>query len=155
MNVMNVVRKNLEPIILGFKINVWDILFEKEGDNKFLRVYIFKNNGVKITLDDCEMVSNAVSKKLDEIDVIKERYYLEVSSIGTERKLTKENHFLSSIGETVHIKFKKPYGGKRHLKGILKNYKDGEIEIETEDELFSFSVKQCLYVKINELEKNN
>ena len=45
MKVLKVIKENLEPIILRLGFNVWDILFEKEGSSKFLRVYIFKNDG--------------------------------------------------------------------------------------------------------------
>lgn len=150
MSVLNKIRENVEPIVLNLGINVWDVLFEKEGTNKFLRVYIFKGDGVAITLDDCEKVSLKVSEKLDEMDIIEEKYFLEVSSVGTERKLTKEKHFLNSIGKNVHIKFKKSYGGKKHLKGILKDFENSTIKLETSDEIFSIPFKNCLYVKLDE-----
>ncbi len=149
MSILNVVRENLEPIILNMGLNVWDIQFEKEGTSKFLRVYIFKKNGDSVTLDDCEMVSYEVSKKLDEIDVVKEKYFLEVSSIGIDRKLAKEIHFKNSIGRHVNIKFKKTFEGKKHLKGILKSFKDGEIELQTMDEIFNIPIKNCSFVKLD------
>lgn len=153
MNVLSKIRENVEPIVSDLGINVWDVLFEREGSNKFLRVYIFKGDGVAITLDDCEKVSLYVSKKLDEMDIIDERYFLEVSSVGVERKLTKEKHFLNSIGNKVHIKFKKSFGGKKHLKGILKDFGDGIIKLETSDEIFNIPFKNCLYVKLGEKEE--
>lgn len=153
MDVLNKIRRNVEPIVLGLGLNVWDILFEKEGKNKFLRVYIFKTDGLFVTLDDCEKVSLAVSKKLDEIDLIDERYFLEVSSVGTQRKLTQEKHFVNSIDKDVHVKLKKIYEGKRHLRGNLKAYEDGNIKIQTDDEVYTINLKDCLYVKLEDLKK--
>ena len=150
MNVLNKIRENLEPIVLDLGLDVWDILFENEGHNKFLRVYIFKNDGLVVTLDDCEKVSLKVSEKLDEIDLIEERYFLEVSSVGTQRKLTKDKHFLNSINKSVHIKFKRPFGGKKHLRGILKKFEDGKISLQTNDEIYNIPLKNCLYVKLND-----
>ena len=37
MNVLSKIRENVEPIVLDLGINVWDVLFEREGSNKFLR----------------------------------------------------------------------------------------------------------------------
>ena len=150
MKVLKVIKENLEPIILRLGFNVWDILFEKEGSSKFLRVYIFKNDGSNITLDDCELVSNELSKKLDELDIVQERYYLEVSSVGLERKLIKEKHFLNSVGSSIHLKFKKSFEGKKNLKGILKGLKDGKIMVETKDEIYYIPIKNCSYVKLED-----
>lgn len=36
-------------------------------------------------MDTCVAVSEAVSEKLDELDLIKDEYYLEVSSPGIEK----------------------------------------------------------------------
>ena len=83
------------------------------------------------------------------MDIIEEKYFLEVSSVGLERKLTKEKHFLNSIDKKVHIKFKKSFGGKKHLKGILKGFEDGIIKLETSDEIFNIPFKNCLYVKLD------
>ena len=153
MNVLNKIRESIEPIVFSLGLNVWDILFEKEGKNKFLRVYIFKNNGFFVTLDDCEKVSLEVSKKLDELDVIEERYFLEVSSVGTQRKLTQEKHFINSIGKDVHVKLKKIFAGKKHIRGNLKGYEDGKINLQTDDEVYNINLKDCLYVKLEDLKK--
>ena len=149
MSVLNTIRKTVEPVVLNLGYNIWDILFEKEGGSKFLRVYIFKDDGVNITLDDCELVSNKVSKKLDEIDVVNERYYLEVSSVGVDRKLAKEKHFINSIGKNVYLKFKKTFEGRKNLKGVLKEFKEGNIKIQTKDEVFCIPTKNCSYIKLD------
>ena len=54
----------------------------KEGGSNVLRVTISKDGGV--STQDCEALSRAVSKKLDELDCIKDRYFLEVTSPGTD-----------------------------------------------------------------------
>ena len=147
---LETIRKNIEPIILELGLNVWDVSFEKEGKNNFLRVYIFKISGESITLDDCELVSANISQVLDKLDLIENRYYLEVSSVGLNRKLVKENHFLNSIGKKVFLKFKKTFEGKKNLKGILKEFKNGKLTLETKDEMFYVELKNCLYVKLED-----
>ncbi len=54
--------------------------YVREYGKMVLRIIISKEGGV--STEDCESVSRALSKKLDEIDMIKEHYFLEVSSPG-------------------------------------------------------------------------
>ena len=56
--------------------------YVKEGGRHILRVIISREGGTGTK--ECVEMSRALSKKLDEIDVIKEQYFLEVSSPGIE-----------------------------------------------------------------------
>ena len=69
---------------------LWDVEYYKEGADYNLLVTIENPDRKKpIDLDDCEKVSRAISPLLDEKDPIEEFYYLEVSSAGLERELTR------------------------------------------------------------------
>ena len=74
------------PFIQENNFELVDTEFVKEGGNYYLRVYIDKPGGINI--DDCELISRALSDKLDEEDYIEEAYILEVSSPGLGRPLT-------------------------------------------------------------------
>ena len=54
-------------------------------------------------MDDCELVSRALSDLLDEHDFIEDAYILEVSSPGLGRPLKKDKDFARSIGEEVDV----------------------------------------------------
>ena len=71
---------------LGYEL--YDVEYQKEYDNWVLTLYIDSKNG--ISLDDCEIVSNAVDPILDEADPIEQAYYLSVSSVGIDRPLKKD-----------------------------------------------------------------
>ena len=71
---------------------------------------------------------------LDEEDPISVSYYLEVSSPGINRGLFKEDHFKKVIGKEIFVRFTGSLNGRKNVKGILKSYEDGFIEVETEDE---------------------
>ena len=76
------------PVIEANHFELVDVEFVKEGSNWYLRLYIDKEGGV--TIDDCELVSRAMSDILDREDYIEESYILEVSSPGLGRPLKKE-----------------------------------------------------------------
>jgi ribosome maturation factor RimP len=83
---------------------LWDCEFVKEGRDWFLRLYIDRTDGEYVSTDDCEMVSEFLSKELDERDPIEQNYYLEVSSPGMDRELVKPEHFRMCIGQEVEVK---------------------------------------------------
>lgn len=125
-------EKILEPILKANNYELYDIEYVKEGGNWFLRVYIDKENG--ITIDDCELVSRALSDLLDKNDFIPDSYILEVSSPGLGRQLKKDKHFEKSIGEEVEIKLYKPVNKRKDFVGILTAFDHDTITIELEDE---------------------
>ena len=61
-----------------------------------------------MTLDDCEAMSRAVNDPLDEADPISQAYFLEVSSPGIERELTRPEHFEAMKGRDVSVHLYRP-----------------------------------------------
>lgn len=106
--------------------DIYDVVYEKEGPHWFLRVYVESENGVN--LDDCEAISRLFSEILDKDDIIKDNYFLEISSPGLERVLTQDKHFDKAFGEKVFVKLKK---GKSH-EGVLLSHKPESIMLDDE-----------------------
>lgn len=70
----------LDEISMETGLEVLKFKYLREHGRRILRITINKEGGVN--LGDCETFSRALSKKLDEKDVIQERYFLEVESPG-------------------------------------------------------------------------
>ncbi|AGK53088.1 ribosome maturation factor RimP [Bacillus sp. 1NLA3E] len=121
--VTEVVESMVTPILDESGLELVDIEFVKEGRDYFLRVYIDKEAGVDI--EDCGIVSEKLSEKLDEVDPIPHNYFLEVSSPGAERPLKKDKDFEKAIGKNVFIKTYEPIDGEKSFEGILTQF-DGE-----------------------------
>ncbi len=85
-----------------------------------------------ITVDDCELISRAVSELLDAEDPIEHAYSLEVSSPGLERPLTKVKHFKRFVGEKVKIQTCETVSGSEKFAGTLVDAGDEYITIESE-----------------------
>ena len=119
----------VEPIITQLDYILYDIEYLKEGEEWFLRIYIFKKDR-SITLDDCETVHNAITDILDEKDPISTSYNLEISSCGVERKLKEKFHYELAINTLVHIKLFKPIDKLKEFEGTLVDVTDEGITIE-------------------------
>ena len=68
------------PVLTEMCLRVWDVRFEKEGPDWFLRVYIDRD--APLDLEACEAAARAIDPVLDEADPISQRYFLEVGSPG-------------------------------------------------------------------------
>ncbi len=122
----------LLPLVEQHGFELVDVEYVKEGGNWYLRAYIDKPGG--ITVDDCELVSRALSDRLDEKDFIEDSYILEVSSPGLGRPLRKDKDFARSIGEEVEVKTFKAVNHQKEFTGILREYDKDKIIIEMENQ---------------------
>ena len=123
-NIEQKVSELLEKDINDLEYELYDVLYVKEGKDYYLKIIIDSENG--ISLEDCEKVSRQIDLKLDEVDYIKEQYFLEVSSPGIERILRKEKHYEDNIGKTVQVNlYNKNENGQKQIIGKLEeNQKD-------------------------------
>jgi ribosome maturation factor RimP len=85
----------------GFKL--YDIEISEENEHKYYRIYIQKDDGSSVNLDECAEVNRIISPIFDVEEPISDAYFLEVSSPGIERPLKTKEHFKNSIGEKVKI----------------------------------------------------
>ena len=89
------------------------------GSRKILEVHIDRKDGNKVQVKDCRDVSRNISAILDVEDLIKDKYFLEVSSAGVERPLVKLEDFERFTGKEIKLKLKEPHNGKISFKGKL------------------------------------
>lgn len=152
MKVTDVVYDLARPLAESMNLAIWNVCLEKEGKNLFLRVYIDKENGF-VDLDDCAVMSKEISKKLDEIDPIDRSYFLEVLSVGVNRRLLRPEHFEKLNGRLVSLKLFKSFEGKKKFVGILRGFADSKIKLETDDEVIEVLFSNCASVKLKDDEE--
>ena len=124
---------------------LYDVIYVKEGKDYFLRILIDHPQG--ISLDDCENVSNAISDILDEEDLIKEQYFLEVSSAGVERVLRSNKHLQDNIGKDVEIKLFKPIDKSKVIEGTLKEFDENNICIMKDEKILEINRENIAIIK--------
>ena len=123
----------IQPILDEHDVYLDDIEYVQEKNEWYLRIYIEMNQG-HLDMDTCVAVSEAISEKLDEVDLIKNEYYLEVSSPGVEKTLKTLEKVQASIGEYVYIQFVNPTQGMDEVYGTILN-------VEGEDIVLQYMVK--------------
>jgi len=102
------------------------------GQTKTLQIMADRPEG-GIDVDDCAKVSTAVSAVLDVEDPIEDNYYLEVSSPGIDRPLTRLKDFDMWEGYEARIETEAQIDGRKRFKGILVGTEADEVLINIED----------------------
>ena len=157
----------LKPIIENLGYELYDVIYEKEAKDYYLRIFIDKPEG--ISLEDCEKVNDAISDLLDEANYIKEQYFLEVSSPGVERLLRKEKHLKQSIGKEITVNLFKPINieeneneenqnnkkqkrkkekMQKQIDGILKDFSKEQITLNVENKELIINTKNIANMKL-------
>ncbi|WAM34780.1 ribosome maturation factor RimP [Caldicellulosiruptor morganii] len=144
--VVKKVEELVRPILEKYGFDLVDIEFKKEGKSHFLRVYIDKPGG--ITIDDCQLVSEELSDKLDIADPIPFSYYLEVSSPGVDRPLVNEKAFIRNKGRLVDVFLKQPFMKTTKLTGELVEKKEENLIIMVDGENISIPFENIKKVKL-------
>jgi len=109
------------------------------GSRKILEVLIDRKDGEKINVKDCKTASKNISAILDVEDIIKDKYFLEVSSAGVERPLVKLQDYERFVGRDIKIKLKEPHNNNSNFKGKILEVKDGNIIIKSKNVILNFA----------------
>ena len=126
----------LEPPIEALGFELVDVEFAREGRGGILRIFIDRPEGGAVTVDDCALVSGAISDVLEAQDPIKGNYTLEVSSPGFDRILRTRAHFERFVGERVFAELKLPLDGRRRFAGVLKSVAADTIVVEVDGKAY-------------------
>ncbi len=148
-SIVDLTTDKLKSFLESERLSLYDVVFKKEGGDYFLRVYIDRLDDDYVSTEDCEKVSRYLSKWLDEDDPIDYNYYLEVSSPGLQRVLTKPEHFEAALGKTVEVKLYKAIDGEKLITSNLKSYNEHEVTIENESgSTYTIALKDIAKINI-------
>ena len=146
MKVTDIVTKIAQPVVEAHGCQLWEVEYVREGDQRFLRLYLDKEGGVDIT--DCEAISRAVDPLLDEADPIAESYHFEVCSAGLERALKRPSDFERFMGSNITVKLYRPRNGLKEIPCVLTGYEDGKVTVEAGKETITFEKSQVALVRL-------
>ena len=124
----------IREVIEGLGYECVGILFVSEGRSQYLRVYIDSLGG--IVVKDCETVSRAVSRFLDEHDdMVQGAFYLEVSSPGLERPLFLLEDYEKFVGRRARVKLHGTAEGQKKFSGVLEGVEGNNILLRESESL--------------------
>ena len=134
------------PLIEQHQFELVDVEYVKEGTNWYLRAYIDKPGG--ITINDCELVSRALSDILDREDFISDAYIMEVSSPGLGRPLKKPKDYDRSIGKEIEIRTYRAIHHEKEFVGALKSYDKDTVTVIINEEETTFAKSDIALIRL-------
>ncbi|MCM8791546.1 MAG: ribosome maturation factor RimP [Candidatus Omnitrophica bacterium] len=128
-----------------------DVDFVYEASRLILRILTDHRYG-GINLEECSQLNQKIGRLLDEKDLIKTSYVLEVSSPGLDRPLKTEEDFIRCINQEVILYTNQPIKGKKENCGFIREVVAGgllfEIEGETINIPFDYIIKAKQIISI-------
>ena len=128
----NYIKEILTKDIQSLGCEIWGIEFFGKHKNQTLRIYIDNKNGISI--EDCEKVSKHVVKLLDVENDFSNKYLLEVSSPGLDRKFFYENQYQDYINSSINVKYLNSSKDKVTIQGIMTRVTDSALFLDSEQE---------------------
>lgn len=119
------VARLVETTLAGMGYELVDFEVSSRG---LYRVFIDQPAG--IALDDCERVSNQLTRLFTVEGVHYDR--LEVSSPGLDRPLKKEADFVRFRGQKASVKARVPVAGRKNFVGVLGEVRGGVLRLEVD-----------------------
>lgn len=125
MGVAERVSELIEPIAESLGYELVRVRFK----GHVLQIMAERPDGT-MRIEDCTILSKAISPALDAADPISEGYSLEVSSPGIDRPLTRAKDFANWAGHEAKIELIRPLEKQKRFRGLLKGFKDGAALLE-------------------------
>lgn len=123
----------LQPVVESLGYEFWGLEYI-QGRGATLRIFIDRDSGEGVSVDDCALVSHQVSGVLDVEDPIPGEYNLEVSSPGMDRPLFTLEQWGRYIGEDIQIRLLAPVAGKRRLTATLTAIEGDDVLLDVKGE---------------------
>lgn len=151
-SLVNLIREKVSSSISDLGYELYHIEYVNEFGHNYLRIMIMHENDLdkKITVKDCEIVSKTINILTDDID-IKDKFFLEVSSPGINRKLYTLKHMKDAIGRVVCIKLNKSIDGIKKYIGTLINVDDNIVNLKTKDQEIEFDLGIIKNINLEEI----
>ncbi|MCL2390720.1 MAG: ribosome maturation factor RimP [Endomicrobia bacterium] len=126
-NKIKEIENLLGPVAEREKIEIVDVQYLKENGGWTLRIFIDKENGVN--MDDCAQASRIFEVFLDESDILKDSYVLEISSPGIDRVLKSEKDFKRFNGYKIKVRAFDPINNQKNFLGEILSCENGKVKI--------------------------
>lgn len=84
-----------------------------------------------VTIGECALMNNIISKAMEAANILNSSYVLEVSSPGVGRPLKASQDFYRAINRKVRCMLVEPISGKKEIEGLVKEADEESVTLDT------------------------
>ena len=142
--ILNRIQELIQPLLASRGAELVELTCHPGGGRLTLRCLVDTARG--ITLDELGSLNRAIGALLEEHDVIPDRYLLEVSSPGLDRRLKAGKDFERVIGRRVRIMTSAPVSSRQEHHGEVIGANDEAVVLRLDSgEKLQISLSQITF----------
>ena len=127
MTLESTIKNLIEKPVKALGYSEVDVKFVREFGTNYLRVMVDKDDEV-IDLDEIVKVNDVVSPLLDEADLIKSNYVLDVTTFGAEKAIDVAK-LEKYVGKYINVHLTNPIKGENIIEGTLESVDNDKVVI--------------------------
>ena len=132
------IKSLIEKEVANLGYSYLSVSFLRENGSDVLRIIVDKDEPT--SLDDIVKVNEVISPLIDEADLIKGRYMLDVTTLGVEKPIEVSN-LEKYVGKYVALHLTHPYKGMNNMEGSLLEVNENEVSLEYRDKARKLTAK--------------
>ena len=145
-------KNNLEVLLQGvakeFDLKIYSLNLLTNQNPIIIKIIICKTNENDITLDDCSRFNNPASAVIENSNLLKCSYVLEISSQGVSDELTSERDFKTFKGFPVNVELNQKNSQTKFLNGLLYEKSKDYLAINIKGKIKKIPFNEVLKVSL-------
>ncbi len=135
------IQDGIIDIVKNHNMEIDELHYIRRGKENVLEIYVERSDLSSIELDEIVSLSEDISPRLDELDLISDNYCLDVSTSGADKPIKDFKKFPFLIGKYVQIKLINPIKGLNTYEGDLLEATDDKIVVGYKEKTRSLKVE--------------
>ena len=141
-------EKLLEKVANLWDFEICSINLRTNQNPIVIEIFIKKTSGDDISLDDCALFNAPVSEEIENSNLLKCSYVLEISSQGVSDELTSERDFKTFKGFPVNVELNQKNSKIKFLYGLLYEKSKDFLAINIKGKIKKIPLDEVLKVSL-------
>ena len=141
----------LQKVAQEFDLEVYSVNLLTNQNPIIIKIIIKKTNGEDITIDDCSKFNNPAYSVIENSNLLKCSYVLEISSQGVSDELTSERDFKTFKGFPVNVELNQKNSQIKFLNGLLYEKSKDFLAINIKGKIKRIPFSEVLKISLSTL----
>ncbi len=145
-------KNNLEILLQGiakeFNLKIYNLKLLTNQNPVLVKIIICKTNDDDITLEDCSRFNSPAAAVIENSNLLKCSYVLEISSQGVSDELTSERDFKTFKGFPVNVELNQKNSPTKFLNGLLYEKSKDYLAINIKGKIKKIPFNEVLKVSL-------